>query len=153
MGGCGLPGEGVGRWELTGSQVVSLILIISSLRWLRRVEQNVGQGKWSYLVIGGPGSISEGWRRLGEGSCRFPCGAMSGDYLFWESENESKKSLDAALFFFFFFGAKGKKIERKKLVQGRWGSGSWKGCREWLKSTCQQVERCFSLDSGAVGTK
>lgn len=76
---------------------------------------------------------------------------MSGDYLFWVSGNERKESLHAALFF--FFGAKGKKIERKKLVQGRWGSGSWKGCKEWLKSTCQGVERCFSRDSGAVGTK
>lgn len=45
LGGCGLTGEGVSRWELTGSQVVSLVLITSSLRWLRRVEQNVGQGK------------------------------------------------------------------------------------------------------------
>ena len=103
LGGCGLTGEGVSRWELTGSQVVSLVLITSSLRWLRRVEQNVGQGKGSCLVTGGPGSISEGWGRLGEGSYRFPCGSVSVDYLFWESEHERKESLDAALFFFFFF--------------------------------------------------
>ena len=69
----------------------------------QRVEQNVDQGKGSCLVIGGPGSISEGWGRLGEGSYRFPCGSVSVDYLFWESENERKESLDAAPFFFFFF--------------------------------------------------